>query len=113
MSYASPEGSVERNDDVSNNRMKSTVKYTRHLLKKFNVEGAENSELYTETSVGEDWDGFESIIKSSEIKDKRKINNLLQSVEDVDKREVNKPEAQAYNELLTPEVMKFMPQSKS
>ena len=33
--------------------------------------------------------------------------------EDVDKREVNKPEAQAYNELLTPEVMKFMPQSKS
>lgn len=30
--------------------------------------------------------------------------------EDVDKREVNKPEAQAYNELLTPEVMKFMPQ---
>ena len=33
--------------------------------------------------------------------------------EDVDKREVMKPEAQAYNELLTPEVMKFMPQSKS
>lgn len=31
--------------------------------------------------------------------------------EDVDKREVNKPEAQAFNELLTPEVMKFMPQS--
>jgi len=30
--------------------------------------------------------------------------------ENVDKREVNKPEAQAYNELLTPEVMKFMPQ---
>ena len=30
--------------------------------------------------------------------------------EDVDKREVNKPEAQVYNELLTPEVMKFMPQ---
>ena len=33
--------------------------------------------------------------------------------EDVDKREVNKPEAQAYNELLTPEVMKFMPQHNS
>ena len=33
--------------------------------------------------------------------------------EDVDKREANKPDAQAYNDLLTPEVMKFMPQSKS
>jgi len=34
--------------------------------------------------------------------------------EDVDnKREANKPEAQDINDLLTPEVMKFMPQSKS
>ena len=33
--------------------------------------------------------------------------------EDVDKREAYKPEAQDINDLLTPEVMKFMPQSKS
>ena len=33
--------------------------------------------------------------------------------DDVDKKEVNKPDAQAYNDLLTPEVMKFMPQSNS
>ena len=87
MSYASPEGSVERNDKVSDKRMKSTVKYTRHLLNKLNVEGASNSELYTETSVGEDWVGFESIIQKSEIKDKRKISNLLNTIEDVEKRE--------------------------
>ena len=31
--------------------------------------------------------------------------------DDVDKREANKPDAQAFNDLLTPEVMKFMPQS--
>ena len=31
--------------------------------------------------------------------------------EDVDKREANKPDAQEFNDLLTPEVMKFMPQS--
>jgi outer membrane murein-binding lipoprotein Lpp len=29
--------------------------------------------------------------------------------EDVDKKEVNKPESSFYNDLLTPEVMKFMP----
>jgi len=33
--------------------------------------------------------------------------------EDVDKREANKPDAQEFNNLLTPEVMKFMPQSNS
>jgi len=87
MSYASPEGSVKRNDMVSANRMKSTVKYTRNLLNKLKVEGANNSELYTETSVGEDWVGFESIIQKSAIKDKRKISNLLNTIKDVEKRE--------------------------
>ena len=87
MSYASPEGSVERNDKVSADRMKSTVKYTRHLLSKLKVEGANNNELYTETSVGEDWVGFESIIQKSAIKDKRKISNLLNTIDDVEKRE--------------------------
>ena len=33
--------------------------------------------------------------------------------EDVDKREANRPDAQEFNDLLTPEVMKFMPQSNS
>ena len=33
--------------------------------------------------------------------------------EDVDKKEANKPEPQAFNDLLTPEVMKFMPHSNS
>ena len=33
--------------------------------------------------------------------------------EDVDKKEANKPDDQALNDLLTPEVMKFMPQSNS
>ena len=87
ISYASPEGKVNLNDNVSEKRMKSTVKYTRHLLNKLKVEGASNSELYTETSVGEDWVGFESIIQKSEIKDKRKISNLLNTIEDVEKRE--------------------------
>ncbi len=87
VSYASPEGSVERNDNVSKNRMKSTEKYTKNLLKKLKVDGADDQELYTKNSIGEDWDGFESIIKKSQLKDKRKINNLLNSIEDVEKRE--------------------------
>ena len=33
--------------------------------------------------------------------------------EDVDKKEANRPDDQALNDLLTPEVMKFMPQSNS
>ena len=77
MSYASPEGSVSTNDNVSDNRMKTTVSYIKRLLKSLKVDGANNNDLYTKTSLGEDWEGFESIVKSSTIKDKRRINNKV------------------------------------
>ena len=87
ISYASPEGSVNMNDNVSDNRMKSTLNYTKRLLRSLKVDGAKNSDLYTETSVGEDWEGFESLVQGSDIKDKRKINKIVNSITDVEVRE--------------------------
>jgi len=87
ISYASPEGSVNMNDNVSDNRMKSTLNYTKRLLRSLKVNGAKNSDLYTETSVGEDWEGFESIVQGSNIKDKRRINKIVNSIADVEVRE--------------------------
>ena len=87
ISYASPEGAVNMNDNVSEKRMKSTLNYTKRLLRSLKVEGARNNDLYTESSVGEDWEGFESLIKDSDIKDKRKINNIVNSISDVEVRE--------------------------
>ena len=87
ISYASPEGAVNTNDNVSDNRMKSTLNYTKRLLRNLKVDGARNSELYTETSVGEDWAGFESLVRASNIKDKRRINKIVNSVEDLELRE--------------------------
>lgn len=87
ISYASPEGSVNMNDNVSDNRMKSTLNYTKRLLRSLKVDGAKNSDLYTETSVGEDWEGFENLVKGSDIKDKRRINKIVNSIADVEVRE--------------------------
>ena len=87
ISYASPEGSITTNDKVSKNRMKTTVRYIQDLLKSLKVDGASNNELYTEKSSGEDWEGFESIVKSSSMKDKRRINNIVNSIADVELRE--------------------------
>jgi len=86
-SFASPEGSVNMNDDVSDKRMKSTLNYTKELLRTLKVDGARNAELYTETSIGEDWEGFESLVQASDIKDKRRINKIVNSVEDLELRE--------------------------
>ena len=87
ISYASPEGAVNTNDDVSAKRMKSTVNYTKRLLRSLKVDGARNKDLYTETSVGEDWKGFEKLVSSSNIKDKRRINKIVNSISDVNVRE--------------------------
>ena len=87
ISYASPEGSVNTNNDVSDRRMKSTLNYTKKLLRSFNVDGVDNNDLYTQKSIGEDWDGFETLINKSTIKDKRQINRIVNSISDVEVRE--------------------------
>ena len=86
-SFASPEGTINMNDNVSDNRMKSTLSYTKRLLRNLKVDGARNADLYTETSIGEDWAGFESLVQASDIKDKRRINKIVNSVEDLELRE--------------------------
>ena len=86
-SFASPEGNVSTNDNVSDQRMRSTVRYTKQILRSLKVDGAKDESLYTETSMGEDWEGFRDLISSSKIKDKRRINNIVNSTFDVDKRE--------------------------
>ena len=86
-SYASPEGTVDVNDDVSERRNKSTIRYTKQILKGLKLDGADNEEMYTNVSYGEDWDGFNRLMKASEMKDKRRVLNIVNSVQDPEKRE--------------------------
>ena len=86
-SYASPEGSVDLNDNVSDKRAASTLRYAKRILKKVKLDGFDNNDLYTEISEGEDWEGFNKLMRSSEIKDRRRITKIVNSVEDLEKRE--------------------------
>ena len=87
ISYASPEGTININTDVSDERMESTVSYAKDLLHSLKVDGAKNKDLYTESSVGEDWKGFENVVNNSEMKDKKRITNIVNSISDVNVRE--------------------------
>ena len=86
-SFASPEGSVNLNDNVSDRRAESTLKYAKRILKKVKLDGASNNELYVEKSEGEDWEGFNQLMRKSKIKDKRRITKIVNSVEDLELRE--------------------------
>lgn len=86
-SFASPEGSVNLNDDVSDKRAASTLRYLKRMLKKVELDGVDNDDLYTEISEGEDWEGFNKLMRNSDIKDRRRITKIVNSVEDLEKRE--------------------------
>ena len=86
-SYASPEGSVDLNDNVSDKRAASTLRFLKKMLKKANLDGVDNNDLYTEVSEGEDWEGFNKLMRNSDIKDRRRITKIVNSVEDLEKRE--------------------------
>ncbi len=86
-SYASPEGTLDVNDKVSDSRSESTFNYAKRLMKKLKVEGANNNELYIKSSKGEDWGGFNKLINSSDMKDKSKVLNIVRNQKDPQKRE--------------------------
>ena len=56
-------------------------------MKKLNVKGANNNDLYIKSSKGEDWDGFNKLVNSSNMKDKRKVLNIVRNQKDPQKRE--------------------------
>tara|TARA_B110000305_G_C19463305_1_gene656033 strand:+ start:4995 stop:6620 length:1626 start_codon:yes stop_codon:yes gene_type:complete len=86
-SFASPEGTLDINDKVSDNRSKSTFNYAKSLMRKIKIDGYNNNDMYLNTSVGEDWNGFNNLVQSSKMKDKSKVLNVVRNQKDPQKRE--------------------------
>ena len=86
-SFASPEGTLDVNDKVSDNRASSTFTYAKRLMKQLKLDGASNDDLYIQSSKGEDWRGFNKLVNSSDMKDKSKVLNIVRNQKDPQKRE--------------------------
>lgn len=86
-SFASPEGSLDVNDKVSSNRERSTYRYAQQLMRQLKVDGANDESIYVKMSKGEDWNGFDNLVRSSSMKDKNKILNIVKNQKDPQKRE--------------------------
>jgi len=95
--WASPEGEIDFNDNLANERSETIQKYMAKHMTKMNKKrakemGIDVSELEQEVKYnvkgnGEDWDGFMMLIKNSELNDKSMILNVINSQPDVTKRE--------------------------
>ena len=81
ISYASPEGSVELNDALSEKRGESGNKAWNKLTKKYDIASPDVQ------SKGEDWDGFQKLVGESNIEDKDLILRVLSMYSDPNVRE--------------------------
>ena len=83
-SYASPDGALDFNEKLAENREKNTLKYLEGQLKKDNM--ADFSEI-TKQWTAEDWNGFKTLVEASDIQDKALIIRVLNDVQDPELRE--------------------------
>lgn len=93
--YASPDGGLKLNEQLANKRQQNTETYVRQQLKKANLEGGISSE-YT----AQDWEGFQELVKASNIQDKDVILRVLSMYQDPQEREQQiKNMSQGFREL--------------
>lgn len=83
-SYASPEGALDFNTRLAENREKNTKSYLEGQLAKDKVK--EFGEL-TAQFTPEDWEGFQELVSQSNIQDKELILSVLSMYKDPEERE--------------------------
>ena len=93
--YASPDGGVQLNEKLANKRQQNTESYVRQQMKDAKLEGGISSE-YT----AQDWEGFQELVKASNIPDKDVILRVLSMYQDPQEREQQiKKLSQGFREL--------------
>ena len=81
--YASPDGGFDLNDKLANKRQTNTETYVKQQLKKTKNTNASVDAKYT----AQDWEGFQELVKVSNIQDKDVILRVLSMYKDPEERE--------------------------
>ena len=80
--YASPDGGFNINDKLASQRQKVSEQYVNKELKKIKMDAPIDAK-YT----AEDWEGFQELVKASDIQDKDIILRVLSMYKDPEERE--------------------------
>ena len=85
VAYASPEGETADNAQLARDRAQSGQDATVKIVEKAEFTAPAN--FYKQTPKGEDWKGFEELVRASDIEDKNLIIRILEMTPDLKKRE--------------------------
>lgn len=80
--YASPDGELDLNTKLAENRQISAEKYLKGQLKKEKIAGTDTEGFLMKNFTAEDWAGFKSLMEASTIQDKELILRVLSMYSD-------------------------------
>ncbi len=96
--YASPEGEITLNEDLALERAESANDAVARLLKRAKLDVEDG--FFGNSPKGEDWEGFQSMMRASDIEDKDLILRVLSMYNDKNRREEEiKNIAKTYQEI--------------
>ncbi|MBI1184199.1 hypothetical protein GC194_08000 [bacterium] len=85
-SYASPDGELRLNQNLTQKRSESSYKFMTDLLGKLGIASNKES-LYKKQSLEEDWNGFRELVLASNLDDKAKLLEIINSKQSNDDKE--------------------------
>ncbi len=106
-SYASPEGTFDFNEKLSERRGDNASKYINRELKKLKASVSIDSKF-----TAEDWDGFQVLIEKSNIQDKALILSVLSKISDGEQREKEIRNIAAAYEIIDETILPELRRSK-
>ena len=98
--YASPDGGVELNTGLAENRENNTEKYMQRQLKKGKID-ANLDAKYT----AQDWEGFQELVSKSNLQDKDLILRVLSMYQDPEQRETEIKNISSVYKTLAAEIL--------
>ena len=105
--YASPDGGVELNTGLAENRENNTEKYMQRQLKKGKID-ANLDAKYT----AQDWEGFQELVSKSNLQDKDLILRVLSMYQDPEQREAEIKNISSVYKTLADEILPQLRRSR-
>ena len=106
--YASPDGPLDLNTSLSENREKNTSKYLEKQFKKEEISDVPVDARYT----AEDWAGFKELVEKSDMQDKDLVLRVLSMYSDPEQRNAELKKMSSVFSYLAEEILPKLRRSK-
>ena len=105
--YASPDGALDLNTGLANNREKNAQRYMERILRQNRAKADITSDV-----TAEDWDGFRALVEASNIDDKELVLRVLSMYSDPEEREAQIKNLSAVYQTLATEILPALRRSR-